>query len=591
MTNESSNINQETNLAALDIPAAISVSDLAYLMDVNPVEVVKGLMRGGYMFAVNDVIERDIASIVIQLFGFKANPLEDTVQTLVSLSVGVENEDPNEVAPRPPIITILGHVDHGKTTLLDSIRKSNVVESEHGGITQHIAAYQVNHESQIITFLDTPGHEAFTAMRARGAQVTDIAILVIAADDGIMPQTLEAIDHIKAAGVPMIITITKIDIPNANVDNVYRQLSEQNILVEAWGGDVIAVPLSAITGEGIPELLENILLVSEISELKANPNRNARGVVIESKLDRSRGVMTTILVQTGTLRQGDVVVIGDTYGKIKAIFDDKGQKIIEAGPSKPIEIMGVNDIPISGSIIEVVKDEREAKDIISKKSAQALREGITLQEAHSRNISDSIRHVDLIIKTDVQGSIDAVKTTLEDLNTERIKVNIIRIASGGITERDVMLAVASKAVIIGFNILPESGAKILAKQEGVEIRHYTIIYKLIEDVAKALEGLLETEYQEIYTGRGSVRAIFSVGRHTKVAGVYVNDGKVTRDSSVHIIRSGKKIFEGNITTLKHFKNDVKEVANGFEGGLTIENFNEFEENDELEFYGFEEIYQ
>jgi len=591
MTNESSNINQETNLAALDIPAAISVSDLANLMDVNPVEVVKGLMRGGYMFAVNDVIERDIASIVIQLFGFKANPLEDTVQTLVSLSVGVENEDPNEVAPRPPIITILGHVDHGKTTLLDSIRKSNVVESEHGGITQHIAAYQVNHESQIITFLDTPGHEAFTAMRARGAQVTDIAILVIAADDGIMPQTLEAIDHIKAAGVPMIITITKIDIPNANVDNVYRQLSEQNILVEAWGGDVIAVPLSAITGEGIPELLENILLVSEISELKANPNRNARGVVIESKLDRSRGVMTTILVQTGTLRQGDVVVIGDTYGKIKAIFDDKGQKIIEAGPSKPIEIMGVNDIPISGSIIEVVKDEREAKDIISKKSAQALREGITLQEAHSRNISDSIRHVDLIIKTDVQGSIDAVKTTLEDLNTERIKVNIIRIASGGITERDVMLAVASKAVIIGFNILPESGAKILAKQEGVEIRHYTIIYKLIEDVAKALEGLLETEYQEIYTGRGSVRAIFSVGRHTKVAGVYVNDGKVTRDSSVHIIRSGKKIFEGNITTLKHFKNDVKEVANGFEGGLTIENFNEFEENDELEFYGFEEIYQ
>jgi translation initiation factor IF-2 len=363
------------------------------------------------------------------------------------------------------------------------------------------------------------------------------------------------------------------------------------ILVEAWGGDVIAVPLSAITGEGIPELLENILLVSEISELKANPNRNARGVVIESKLDRSRGVMTTVLVQTGTLRQGDVVVIGDTYGKIKAIFDDKGQKIIEAGPSKPIEIMGVNDIPISGSIIEVVKDEREAKDIISKKSAQALREGITLQEAHSRNISDSIRHVDLIIKTDVQGSIDAVKTTLEDLNTERIKVNIIRIASGGITERDVMLAVASKAVIIGFNILPESGAKILAKQEGVEIRHYTIIYKLIEDVAKALEGLLETEYQEIYTGRGSVRAIFSVGRHTKVAGVYVNDGKVTRDSSVHIIRSGKKIFEGNITTLKHFKNDVKEVANGFEGGLTIENFNEFEENDELEFYGFEEIYQ
>jgi len=588
MTNDSSDINQGIKSEILDIPAAISVSDLADLMDVNPVEVVKGLMRGGYMFAVNDVIEHDIASVVVQIFGFKAKSPTENDKTLTSLSVSTEDEDPKDVVTRPPIVTILGHVDHGKTTLLDTIRKTNVVDGEAGGITQHIAAYQIKHDAQTITFLDTPGHEAFTAMRARGAQVTDIAILVIAADDGIMPQTLEAIDHVRAADVPMIIAITKIDVPNANIDDVYRQLSEQNILVEAWGGDVISIPLSGITGEGITELLENILLVSEISELKANPNGKVRGVVIESKLDKSRGVITTALVQTGTIRQGDILVTGETYGKIRAMFDDKGEKIISAGPSKPIEIMGINDVPISGSIVEIVESDKEAKNIISAKSNKLSREGITLQDAHSRNIANNVRHIDLIIKTDVQGSIEAVKTVLDDLNSDTTRVNIIRIASGGITERDIMLAVASKAVIIGFNTLPEGGAKTLAKQEGIEIRHYTIIYKLVEDIQNALDGLLETEYQEVYVGRATIRAIFNVGRHTKVAGIYVNDGKATRDSQVHVIRSGEKVFEGPITTLKHFKNDVKEVTNGFEGGLTVEGFNEFEENDELEFYGLEE---
>ena len=589
MTNDSSDINQGIKSEILDIPAAISVSDLADLMDVNPVEVVKGLMRGGYMFAVNDVIEHDIASVVVQIFGFKAKSPTQNDKTLTSLSVSTEGEDPKDVITRPPIVTILGHVDHGKTTLLDTIRKTNVVDGEAGGITQHIAAYQIKHDAQTITFLDTPGHEAFTAMRARGAQVTDIAILVIAADDGIMPQTLEAIDHVRAANVPMIIAITKIDVPNANVDDVYRQLSEQNILVEAWGGDVISIPLSGITGEGIPELLENILLVSEISELKANPKGKVRGVVIESKLDKSRGVITTALIQTGTIRQGDILVTGETYGKIRAMFDDKGEKIITAGPSKPIEIMGINDVPISGSIVEIVESDKEAKSIISAKSNKLSREGITLQDAHSRNIANNVRHIDLIIKTDVQGSIEAVKTVLDDLNSDTTRVNIIRIASGGITERDIMLAVASKAVIIGFNTLPEGGAKTLAKQEGIEIRNYTIIYKLVEDIQNALDGLLETEYQEVYVGRATIRAIFNVGRHTKVAGIYVNDGKDTRASQVHIIRSGEKVFEGSITTLKHFKNDVKEVTNGFEGGLTVEGFNEFEENDELEFYGLEEI--
>ncbi len=589
MTNDSSDINQGIKSEILDIPAAISVSDLADLMGVNPVEVVKGLMRGGYMFAVNDVIEHDIASVVVQIFGFKAKSPTENDKTLTSLSISTENEDPKDVVTRPPIVTILGHVDHGKTTLLDTIRKTNVVDGEAGGITQHIAAYQIKHDAQTITFLDTPGHEAFTAMRARGAQVTDIAILVIAADDGIMPQTLEAIDHVRAANVPMIIAITKIDVPNANVDDVYRQLSEQNILVEAWGGDVISIALSGITGEGIPELLENILLVSEISELKANPKGKVRGVVIESKLDKSRGVITTALVQTGTIRQGDILVTGETYGKVRAMFDDKGEKIITAGPSKPIEIMGINDVPISGSIVEIVESDKEAKNIISAKSNKLSREGITLQDAHSRNIANNVRHIDLIIKTDVQGSIEAVKTVLDDLNSDTTRVNIIRIASGGITERDIMLAVASKAVIIGFNTLPEGGAKTLAKQEGIEIRNYTIIYKLVEDIQNALDGLLETEYQEVYVGRATIRAIFNVGRHTKVAGIYVNDGKATRDSQVHVIRSGEKVFEGSITTLKHFKNDVKEVTNGFEGGLTVEGFNEFEENDELEFYSLEEV--
>ena len=437
MTNDSSDINQGIKSEILDIPAAISVSDLADLMDVNPVEVVKGLMRGGYMFAVNDVIEHDIASVVVQIFGFKAKSPTQNDKTLTSLSVSTEGEDPKDVITRPPIVTILGHVDHGKTTLLDTIRKTNVVDGEAGGITQHIAAYQIKHDAQTITFLDTPGHEAFTAMRARGAQVTDIAILVIAADDGIMPQTLEAIDHVRAANVPMIIAITKIDVPNANVDDVYRQLSEQNILVEAWGGDVISIPLSGITGEGIPELLENILLVSEISELKANPKGKVRGVVIESKLDKSRGVITTALIQTGTIRQGDILVTGETYGKIRAMFDDKGEKIITAGPSKPIEIMGINDVPISGSIVEIVESDKEAKSIISAKSNKLSREGITLQDAHSRNIANNVRHIDLIIKTDVQGSIEAVKTVLDDLNSDTTRVNIIRIASGGITERAV----------------------------------------------------------------------------------------------------------------------------------------------------------
>ena len=589
MTSKPPEVSQAPTSDKLDIPSVIMVSDLADMMDVNPVEVVKGLMRGGYMFAVNDVIERDIASIVVQLFGFQANEMETDSSEAVSLTIGVEGEDPDSLISRPPVVTILGHVDHGKTTLLDRVRKTNVVDGEAGGITQHIAAYQIEHDNTPITFLDTPGHEAFTAMRARGAQVTDIAILVVAADDGVMPQTIEAIDHAKAADVPIIVAVTKIDVPNANVENVYRQLSEQELLVESWGGDVIAVPLSGITGEGISELLANIQVVAEISELKANPDRAARGVVVEARKERSRGTLATVLVQTGTLHQGDTVVMGEVYGRIKAMFNDKGQRIKEAGPSSPIEVMGVNEVPEAGAIVNTAKNDRDAKKMVEELQIQNSREAITLQDAHSRGAAGTIRQVDLIIKTDVQGSIDALKHALDNLNSQDTRVNIIHIASGGITERDILLAVASEAVIIGFNSFPEGGAQPLANQENIEIRHYEVIYHLIEDVNKALEGLLEPTYEDVYIGRAAVRAVFNLGRRSKVAGIYVNDGRITRDSTIHVLRGGEEIFVGSISNLKHFKDDVREVATGFEGGLTVEGYNDFEEDDVLEAYSEQRV--
>ena len=589
MTSQPSEVNQAHASDKLDIPSVIMVSDLADMMDVNSVEVVKGLMRGGYMFAVNDVIERDIASIVVQLFGFQANEMENDSSEAVSLTIGVEGEDPDSLISRPPVVTILGHVDHGKTTLLDRIRKTNVVDAEAGGITQHIAAYQIEHGNMPITFLDTPGHEAFTAMRARGAQVTDIAILVVAADDGVMPQTIEAIDHARAADVPIIVALTKIDVPNANVENVYRQLSEQELLVEAWGGDVIAVPLSGITGEGISDLLANIQVVAEISELKANPDRNARGVVVEARKERSRGTLATVLVQTGTLHQGDTVVMGEAYGRIKAMFNDKGQRIKEAGPSSPIEVMGVNEVPEAGAIVNTAKNDRDAKKMVEELQVQNSREAITLQDAHSRGAAGKIRQVDLIIKTDVQGSIDAVKHALDNLNSQDTRVNIIHIASGGITERDILLAVASDAVIIGFNSFPEGGAQSLANQESIEIRHYKVIYHLIDDINKALEGLLEPTYEDVYIGRAAVRTVFNLGRRSKVAGIYVNDGKITRDSTIHVLRAGEEMFVGSVSNLKHFKDDVREVATGFEGGVTVEGFNDFEEDDILEAYSEQRI--
>lgn len=587
----SSQIDQAENneVAVIDIPAAIMVSDLADQLDVGAVEVVKALMRGGYMFSVNDVIEHEIASVVCQLFGFQAASLSESGTETNSIVIDNKDEDPKQLATRPPIVTILGHVDHGKTTLLDNIRKTNVADGESGGITQHIAAYQIKHNESWITFLDTPGHEAFTAMRARGAQVTDIAILVIASDDGVMPQTIEAIDHVRAADVPIIVAVTKKDLPNADLDKVYRQLSERDLLIEGWGGEVISIPISGITGDGVPELLENIQLVAEISDLKANPDRTAQGVVVEARKDKSKGNIATLLVQTGTLNQGDILVIGNTYGKIRAMFDDQGNRIKSARPSTPVEVMGLHGIPEAGSIFKVAESDKFAKEMVAKYERQIRAKATKLQDAHARNISGDLRQVDLIIKTDVQGTIEPVKVALENLNRDDCRVNVIHIASGGITERDVLLAVASDAVVIGFRSLPEGGAGLLAKQEGVEIREYDVIYHLIEDVSKALEGMLEPTYGDVYVGRASVRAVFNVGRRVKVAGIFVSDGKISRDSKIRVLRGGSEIFMGSISSLKHFKDDVREVANGFEGGVSMDGFNDFEEDDVLEAYNTETL--
>ena len=572
-------------LRPLEVPAAVSVGDLAALMDVGAVEVIKALMRNGYMLTINDVVEHDVAALIAPLLGYGVLPLAEREQSASSMVISSDEEDPALLETRPPVVTILGHVDHGKTTLLDGIRNSNVVDREAGGITQHIGAYQVEINDRPITFLDTPGHQAFTAMRARGAQVTDIAILVVAADDGIMPQTVEAIDHARAAEVPIVVAINKVDRPDADVERVKRQLAEQNLLIEEWGGDVIAVSVSALQGEGVSELLDNIQVVSEVAELKANPHREARGVVVEARIDKSRGVVATALVQTGTLRVGDNLVIGGNRGRVKAMLNDRGRRIEEAGPSLPVEILGLNGLPDAGEVFVVAADERAARRLAEehqRDKAQERAAGPTLEDVYSRIESGEVKALNLILKTDVQGSTEPLRSSLEQLNTDQAKVNIVHAASGSITESDVLLAVASSAIIIGFNSRPEPGARSLANQEGVEVRFYDIIYNLSDDVEKALKGLLEPVFQEIVEGHATVRAVFSLGRRAKVAGIYVNDGRIARDSVIHVLRGGRQLFAGRAASLKHFKDDVREVAVGFEGGIALEGFNGYEEGDVIE---------
>ena len=578
-------------LEPLEVPLAIAVHDLAELMETTPIEVIKEFMRGGYMFSINEVVGHDLVAGIAPSFGFEVLSVVEE-RGAGSIVPSTDDVDPALLEDRPPVVTILGHVDHGKTTLLDTIRKTNVVDGEAGGITQHIGAYQVTYGGNLITFLDTPGHEAFTAMRARGAQVTDIAVLVIAADDGIMPQTEEAINHVKAAEVPIIVAINKIDRPEADPERVKRQLAERNLLVEDWGGDVIALPVSALTGDGVNELLDNLAIVAEVSELKANVGRQARGVVVEARIDRSRGTVATVLVQAGKLHVGDNIVVGNFRGRIRAMQTDSGEPVETAMPSQPVEILGISGVPEAGDILEVAKDERSARQLVEARIRQSYMKraaGPTMEDVHTRIAAGEVKALNLIIKTDVQGTVEAVKGALNGLNSEQSRVNIVHIASGTITESDVLLGMASKAIIVGFNTEPGQGAMALANQEGVEIRHYNIIYNLLEDVELALTGLLEPVYRDVTEGYATIRAIFGVGRRLKVAGFYVNDGQIQRSSTIHVLRGGQNIYKGSISSLKHFKDDVREVNIGFEGGLMLEGFNGFEEGDILEAHRSERV--
>ena len=580
----------------IELPSALSVKQLGDLLGASGVDVIKQLMRQGIMANINQVIDYEAAAVVAAAFRYEAHP-QPQPRKGTSLIKEIkkqqlqQDKETSGLKPRPPVVTVMGHVDHGKTKLLDAIRRTNVVATEAGGITQHIGAYQVEVEGQRITFLDTPGHEAFTAMRARGAQATDIAVLVVAADDGVMPQTLEAIDHARAAGVPIVVAINKIDKPEANVERVKQQLAEVGLIPEGWGGGTICVPVSAKESKGISDLLANILLVAEMEELKADPNKPAAGVVIEAKLDKTRGPVATVLVHNGTLRVGDTVVVGTVWGRLKAMFNDTGKQIRRAGPATPVEILGLNSVPQSGESLAAATNEHQARTLIDKrKSEQAV---ATARAVSLANLSEllsagRVKELDIILKTDVQGSIEPIKSSLEQLSTDEIKVRIIRSGSGSITESDVMLAIASKGIIIGFSTDAEPGARQLAEIEGVSIRHYDVIYSVVDDVSKALKGMLAPTKVEVVDGRAEVRAIFPAAKGVKVAGVYITEGKVTRGASVRVLRQKKVVAESTVNSLRRFKEDVREVAGGYECGVGVADFNDFQVGDILEFFHIQE---
>jgi len=565
---------------AVLLPEAITVRELGERLGISPIEVIKGLMRRGIMANINQTVEYEAAAALAQELGFEPRP-----EAAQAARPAEEEEDPSQLQPRPPVVTVMGHVDHGKTSLLDAIRETNVTAQEVGGITQHIGAYQVEWNGHKITFIDTPGHEAFTAMRARGAQVTDIVVLVVAADDGVMPQTVEAIDHAKAAGVPIIVAINKVDLPDADPERVKRQLAEHGLLIEEWGGDVIALPVSAKTRQGLDDLLEHIVLVAEISELKANPNRPAVGTIIESELDPRRGPMATVIVQKGTLRVGDAVVAGDTWGKIKAMFNERGQQVREAGPSTPVRVMGLEEVPQAGDILRVVPDEHAARELVEaqrqERTATRAARTITLEEMAGQIAAGAIKELNVIIKADTQGTVEAIRGALERLNSERTRTNVLHAGTGNVTESDVLLAAASRAVIIAFQVRMEPGARREAEANGVQVRHYQIIYELIEDIQKALQGLLEPETVEVTEGRAEVRAVFKV-RQGRVAGCYVREGVIVRNAPCRVIRGGEVLHTSRIASLRRFQQDVRDVAAGYECGIGVEGFDDFQEGDVIE---------
>ncbi|MBR5319764.1 MAG: translation initiation factor IF-2 [Peptococcaceae bacterium] len=569
----------------------ISVQDLAHQMGKKATDVIMKLMAMGVMATINQELDVDTATIIAEEFGAT---VEVKVSKEEELFTDVEDK-PEDLEHRPPVVTIMGHVDHGKTSLLDKIRSTHVTSTEAGGITQHIGAYQVETRGQKITFLDTPGHEAFTAMRARGAQITDIAILVVAADDGVMPQTIEAIDHAKAAGVPIIVAINKVDKPEADPERIKQELTNYALVPEEWGGDTIMVPVSAKKGDGIDDLLDMILLVAEMGELKANPNRNAKGKVIESKLDKGRGSVATLLVQTGTLHVGDFLIVGTTQGRIRAMFDYKGRSLKTAGPSVPVEILGLNEVPEAGDDFIAVDNEKLAKQVADKRQKEkhqqeiARNTKVSLEDLFAQIKEGDIKELNIILKADVQGSIEAIRQSLEKLGNDEVRVNIIRTAVGGIREADVMLAAASNALIIGFNVRPDVGARKLAEKEEIQINTYRVIYEAIEDVKAALSGMLSPDIKEVELGQAEVRSTFKVPKVGLVAGCYVTEGKITRNARVRVVRDGVVIHDGNLGSLKRFKDDVKEVATGYECGMGFERFNDIKEGDILEAYTFEEV--
>jgi translation initiation factor IF-2 len=583
----------------IEFPVNITVRDLAQKMEASPIQVIKILMSNGVMANINQVVDFDTASIVASELGFEATQ-EQVIDTTAVEEEGeiplwrklIMKEDPKHLIGRPPVVTILGHVDHGKTTLLDAIRHTNVAVGEAGGITQHIGAYQTEHKNRLLTFLDTPGHAAFTAMRARGAQGADIVILVVAATDGIMPQTREAIAHARAARVPIIVAMNKMDRPEANPDYVKHQLADIGLIPDEWDGNTLVIPVSAKMKQGLDDLLEAVLLVSDSMEILANPNGKVIGTVIEAQLDKSKGTLATLLVQNGTLREGDTVLAGTTYGKLRAMFDYHGKKIKTAGPSTPVQVLGLGGVPAAGEVFQVVANEHDARTIIDVKLAQKAENAIaapkaTLEQLFEKFQAGEVRELPLIIKADVQGSLEPIVSELNNLSKGEIKINILQAETGNITENDIMLAAASKAIVIGFNVQADNAARNLADNEGVSVRLYDIIYRMTEDIEKALKGMLEPELKEIHIGQAAVRAIFKINKVGTIAGCRVTEGEIHRNAKIRVMRNSNKVFEGDISSLKHEKDDVKEVRQGFDCGISLKGYNDIVEGDILECYSLE----
>jgi translation initiation factor IF-2 len=591
---------------AIELPATITVKELAELLTVNPADVIRELIKSGIFATINQLIDRDTASLVAGELGYEvaeavapttgaaADGDEDSAPAAATKEVLFEEDDPSLLQPRAPIVTVMGHVDHGKTSLLDAIRTTDVAAAERGGITQHIGASEVTHDGKRVVFLDTPGHEAFTAMRARGAKVTDIAVVVVAADDGVMPQTLEAISHAKAAKVAIIIALNKIDKPDSNPDRVKTELSEAGVIVEEYGGDTPLVPVSARTRVGLDELIEMILLVADLQELKANPKRAAVGTIVEAQLDKNRGAIATVIVQTGTLRVGDVIVVGETFGKVRALENGEGKRVTKAGPSSAVVVLGLSAVPEAGDILRVVADEKEARTLVeARRTANAAKGGegsgrATLEDLYKQIQAGQAKELRIILKADVSGSLGAITHALDQLNQEEIRINVLHEGAGDITDNDIMLASASDAIIVGFNTKITETARRAAEAEGVDVRLYDIIYKLSDDISAALQGLLEPEIVEVVEGRAEVRQIFRVGKSTVIAGAFVTDGRIIR-SGARVWRNGKVVATDRIESLRRFRDDVREVQTNYECGIGLANYHDLEEGDIIECFSSQSV--